>query len=140
MLALVIIAILGISIIAYMMFFRTSDEAFRVQRLGGDELVDHRTSQFRQSRLYIHGNGTFEIELIRTLNGEHTLEFSGIGTWTRSGRAYTFVFHDCYFLIGTELAQRPQLIGADNSPPAYRVDRNGRVMFVFQGIIYYFGR
>jgi len=136
--ALIIIIILGVILAAYMMFFRKTSDTWRVQRLGGEEIVDHKASQFKKSSMYIYSYGAFEIELIRTVNGVDTLMFSGIGTYTKTKSGYTFTYIDCYFLVGTELAQREGFMGETNAR-TYTIDKNKRMRFDFQGILYYFG-
>lgn len=137
---LIVIVVVAIAIGTYLIFFRKVDTALRVKRLGGEEIVDHKVSQFSKSSLHIYPYGAFELELLRTIGKEEsTIIFVGTGTYTKTKKEYIFTYTDCYNIIGTEFEQRENFMGELNTK-TYKIEKNGRIRFDFQGILYYFGR
>lgn len=137
---LIIILLIIIGAAVYLLFLRDTDSSLHVRRLGGEELTDHKVSQFSKSSLDIYPYGAFEIQLIRKIGkDEPTIVFVGIGTYTKTKAEYIFTYVDCYYVIGTELEQRESFIGEPNAKH-YKIEKNGRLRFDFQGILYYFGR
>lgn len=136
---LIIIVMVTIAIGTYLIFFRKADTTLRVKRLGGEEIVGHKVSQFSKSSLDIYPYGAFELKLIRTIGkDESTTIFVGIGTYTKTKKEYTFTYTDCYNIIGTEFEQRENFMGELNKK-TYKIEKNGRIRFDYQGILYYFG-
>lgn len=137
-LAILLIAVIiaGVGIATYFMFFRKTDNALRVRRLGGEEIVDHRVSYYSNSRLALYSYGAFEVEIIRTIGEENEVIFVGIGTFVKTQSAYTFTYTDNYVLEGTELVQRPS-----HTADPYLIAKGGRIQFRdHTGILYYFGK
>ena len=132
---LIIIIIIGVSVAAYFLFFRKTDPTMRVRRLGGEEIVDHRVADYRDSSLRIYPNGAFEIELIQTISDdEKIILFVGIGTYTKTGNAYTFTYIDSFSRNSAGELVRKQNYTPEDPYPII----SGRVQFDFQGVLFYF--
>ena len=129
---LLIIIVIIICIGVYFIFFNKSDDSWRIKRIGADPIVNHR--DYHTSRLWIHSNNTFEMEIIETIGEDTQIIFTGVGTYTRTRNTYTFTFIDSYTnpLIGPTLPE--------NQRPPYQVNK-GQIRFDSHwGISYYFGR
>jgi len=55
------------------------------------------TADYKESRLHLYKNGTFEVSVIYK---EDYPEFTGIGYYTKSGKRYTFTYIDMWRLTG----------------------------------------
>ena len=125
------IVIVVVVIILTIIILAPSDTGMRVREVGPGirEVRD-----FENSRLRLHDNGTFEIEIVLY---EDTRIFSGIGTWTRTGNTYEFYF----FVAHTDRD------GMNAPDPEYNskkvpvtVGRNGWLLFHdHMGFPYHFG-
>jgi len=132
---LIIIIVLLVAFGAYFLFFRNTDPSLRVKDVGPRGIVDHRASEYKDSRLFINNNDTFEIELIQTVGETKTILFTGIGTFTKSGGTYTFTYIDSYQRVDDTMIQQSEQWSKD-----YTTGSRNRVQFEFDGNSFYFGK
>jgi len=74
----------------------TSRDYMTIRALDPNDITQHRVRDYRNSKLWLHDNGTFAIQIILTQNDEDTPILIGIGTFSRSGRTYTFTYTDLF--------------------------------------------
>lgn len=134
-LAYVILGVLvvGIGIGIYFLFVHEPDPSLRIRYTSAQDIVHHR--DLGDSRLFIHPNGTFEIEIIQSIGDERLILFTGVGTYTSTRNSYTFTFTDSetYHYIGPQLTV--------NTRPPFPIVERGRIRFdAHWGISYHFGR
>jgi len=136
LIVLIAVLVIGLGLGIYFLFIRDTDPSWRIRDIGASELVHHR--EYENSRLFIHSNGTFEIEILQKITGENDrILFTGIGTYTRDGNTYTFTFIDSF--TDTLHTGARQLERDETRPPYQVVGR--RIRFDSHwGISYYFGR
>jgi len=128
---LIIVIVVALCIGIYFLAFNDTDKSWRIRRIGNDGIVNHR--DYNTSRLWVHANNTFEIEIIETIGDGTEIIFTGVGTYTKSGSTYTFTYKDSY----TNTRIGPTL---PNTVQQYQV-KSGRIQFVSHwGISYHFGR
>lgn len=128
---IIIIIVLGV----YYIFLRKTDPAWRVKDVGPRGIIEHRTSEYKDSRLFIHSNNTFEIELIRTVGESQIRLFTGIGTFTKSGKTYTFTYIDSYSRMEDVMIKQSEVWSKD-----YTSGSRSRIQFEFDGNSFYFGK
>ena len=86
-----------------------------------NESESNRLADYSESKLYLHKNGTFDIQIIYV---EETV-LTGIGTWVFENNEYSFFYIDCwamYDFVTRELERVEAYIG--DSPEIYI--RDGR--------------
>ena len=138
---LIVVIVVGIGLGVYFLFFRTTDTAMYVRRIGPQEIVDFKPADYRESRLHIYPYGAFEIELIlTTADDKQIILFSGNGIYTRAGGEYTLIYADSFYREGGS-----QYVGIEQreAPPQSKTLQmdGGRVKFTSPwGILFYFGR
>jgi flagellar basal body-associated protein FliL len=127
---LIIVVVAGVGTGVYFLFFHKTDPSLRVRKLVGEQegIVVYGVSNYKNSALNLYPYGTFDIALIRTIGGEDTLIFSGIGTWTKDKNSYTFTYIEYYALDNSVIK--------DNTA-TYTIE-SGRVGVEY-GIVFYFG-
>ena len=134
-LVLAVIAIAAIGFGTYVVFFSDNDQSMRVKRVGPEEIVNLKASDYKKSSLNIYPYGAFEIEIIKTAGTDNELILVGIGTYTKTKTTYTFTFIERYERIGSALVQNPS-----QDEVTYDIV-GGRIRFIdHNGISYYFGK
>ena len=102
-----------------------------LRRLAGNDIEQRRVSDYRQSRLWLHPNGTFSFKVVYRGNNE----FVGIGFYQKQGNKYIFTYHDMYRMIG-DLLQRDT--GNFKSVYTYNISRNQIEVRCPNNRLYYF--
>ena len=100
-LAIVLIAVIviGGGFAVYFLFINDPDTSWRIRHISAQNVVVH--GEYSNSRLYIHANGTFEIEIIQSVGDDDLIVFTGVGTHTGVGTSTTFTFVDEYTARGS---------------------------------------
>jgi hypothetical protein len=130
------VLVVGIGIGVYFLFIHESDPSWRIRHINAQDIVNHRN--YSESRMYIHSNGTFEVEIIETIGEVHVIVFTGIGTYTSTRNSYTFTFSDSY--TNAERTNGARQLDKGETRPPFAVER-GRIQFdAHWGISYHFGR
>ena len=131
---LIVFVVAGVGLATYFLFFHNPDQSLRVKKLVGEEEgnVVYKAADYKNSALNLYPYGAFDIELIRTIGGESTLIFSGVGTYTKNKNSYTFTYTECYGLVGTEVMKLAPF--TDD----YTIEK-GMICFKYR-IVYHFGK
>ena len=93
-----IVAILIAVTVTTTVLLTTSRDYMRIRALDPHDITQHRVRDYRHSRLFLHDNGTFAIEIIFSGGQEQQTLLVGIGTFTQSGNTFTFTYIDLFRL------------------------------------------
>ena len=109
----------------------TSDDGMTVRALAGNDVERRSPREYQHSRLYLHSTGTFTVRIVHQAPEEEPeVVFLGIGTYTRSGRVYTFRYLDVR-MQGCTTEQNQMLLDSQENQDGFRYNRlrNGQIEF-----------
>ena len=129
--SVIVAIILVISIISIILF--TNKPAFlTVRAIGGSDSEQRMVSDYKGSQLFLNKNGTFIFKIVYN----DSPEFMGQGTYTKSGKTYTFKYNDMYRDINGQYEQDNSYI---NKTFTYKVVKSRIVLTTpDESLEYYF--
>ncbi|MCL2587582.1 MAG: hypothetical protein FWE31_05125 [Firmicutes bacterium] len=131
--------VIGLAIFLIWFFAFRDNSAMSIVRLPA--LSDRLVSDYDGSKLQLHPNGAFNIEVIFNEDRGQVRVFAGHGLWNRSGSTIYMYFVDAWGLVATgggegELIQNPsgnfigETIGFDRFRRGIRfIDHNGHIFY-----------
>jgi len=129
--AILVVVIIAGAIVATVMLTRKGD-GMTVVALAGNDIEQNRAADYKKSRLYLHGNGTFTVSVTH----RNANVFVGIGTYKKEGDKYIFTYHDMWRVEGTEIKRD---FANKNRTFTYATTKNGRIELMDPNHqIYYF--